>query len=78
MGLAAAPNLQAVFKCMLGSYPLWTSTYLGILVGCHQIEDGTKSTAVNHAIWSARLHRTAHSFLPCIAASFLALLRALI
>jgi hypothetical protein len=39
-GSAAAPNFQAVFKCMLGSYPLWASTYLGILVGCHQIEDG--------------------------------------
>jgi hypothetical protein len=33
-------NRQAVFKCMLGSYPLWASTYLGIVVGCHQIEDG--------------------------------------
>ena len=35
-----APNRQAAFKCMMGSYPLWTSTYLGIVVGCHQIEDG--------------------------------------
>ena len=34
------PNRQAVFKCMIGSYPLWASTYLGILVGCIKIEDG--------------------------------------
>jgi hypothetical protein len=25
---------------MIGSYPLWASTYLGILVGCIKIEDG--------------------------------------
>ena len=37
---AIAPNRQAVFKCMMGSYPLWVSTYLGIVVGCQKIEDG--------------------------------------
>jgi hypothetical protein len=65
-GSAVAPNFQAVFKCLLGSYPLWASTYLGILVGCHQIEDGTNNLyEPRNLVWAFTRARTQLPSLHC-------------